>query len=110
MTPRSPLHEIRNWCDLARISCYQAAKLAKACRVSDRTLRRFFHDELLTSLRVWLERRRINDAKKKLQRGVIRVKQAAREAGYAHSEHFSRSFKALCGISPKEWMATRRAV
>ena len=109
---RPALRAVRNWRELAQTVGYRAVPLAKACGVSPRSLRRFFHEDLKTSLRVWLKRQRIYFAKKELKAlaaGGGQIKEIALvNAAYTRSQNFSRQFKRTCGVSPSEWILSHQ--
>ena len=67
-------------------------------------LHRLFHDHLGTSPVAWLHRQRIAAAYPRLQRGEA-VTVIALDLGYASSQHFARTFKALVGVTPSSWTA-----
>ena len=101
--PPSILKGVSDWRERARNACYSASKLAKLCSVSERTLRRYFHDELHLPLRDWLKRTRVAEAKSLLRAGV-QIKATAFAVGYKHHTHFSRQFKSASGVAPRAWI------
>jgi AraC-like DNA-binding protein len=100
--PRSILNAVRDWPRLAEAAHYRASKLAKLCRVSLKTLRRFVREQRRVSLRTWLEELQARKAEQWVRRGK-RVKEIADALGYAHSAQFSRWFKRMHGLSPRVW-------
>jgi len=110
---RAKLRATRDWRRLARDARFKVPALAKACGVSTRTLRRFFHDELRTSLRVWLTRQRVYFAKEELRRRApldLQIKAIAYDAAcYTRPENFSRQFKRTCHLSPSAWLLAQFA-
>jgi AraC-like DNA-binding protein len=109
MKPRSRLRLIHNWRELARKANYHAASLAKLCRVSTRTLRRFFREYRRMSLRAWLGNQICDQAKQLIRQGE-RIKEVARDLGYNQTPQFCRHFKVTLGISPKAWRKTLRNI
>jgi AraC-like DNA-binding protein len=95
----SRLHHIQNWPELAGRAEWSAALLAKQCKVSARTLERFFHEMMGVCPRVWLFEQRQRQALELLRDGSS-VKETAIMLGYKSPTHFSRDFKKQFGHSP----------
>jgi len=95
----SQLHHIRNWPELAGRAEWSAALLAKECKVSARTLERYFHENTGVCPHVWLFERRQRQALELLRDGSS-VKETAIILGYKNPTHFSRDFKKHFGHSP----------
>jgi AraC-like DNA-binding protein len=89
------------------------AAIADAHRISVRYLHLLFEGEEST-VRKLIQRRRVEECARELaRRGRVTptVSAVARGWGFANVAHFSRSFKAVYGRSPRDWRdATRAAV
>ena len=75
-------------------------KIAKAACMSQRHLSGKFREAMGTSAMAYVNRLRIEEAKRKLIRGGCSIAEAAREAGFENISYFHRVFKQLEGISP----------
>jgi len=95
----SRLHRIQNWPELARQAQWSAALLAKQCKVSARTLERYFHEKMGVCPHAWLFEQRQRQAVELLRDGSS-VKETAIILGYKSATHFSRDFKKHFGHSP----------
>jgi AraC-like DNA-binding protein len=67
-----------------------------------RTLRRRFRREFNTTPQVWLEARRMIEARKLLRAGML-VKQVSLALCYKQVSHFCRKFNECHGLSPQAW-------
>ena len=93
------LHHIQNWPELAREANWSAAALAKECRVSVRTLERYFLKHFGDNPKAWLSEQQQRLAIQLMQNGST-IKETATLLGYKHATHFSRSFKNHWGHCP----------
>ncbi|MFF2351060.1 helix-turn-helix domain-containing protein [Kitasatospora sp. NPDC058115] len=70
-----------------------------------RYLHKLFEREGLT-VRRWIQQRRLEQCRRALggrqERGSS-IAAVAHHWGFANASHFSRSFKAAYGLSPREW-------
>lgn len=81
--------------------------IASAVNLSSRTLLRLFAEEGTTPMR-WLMHERLHASFKALeQRRIERVTDAAFAFGFRNLSHFSRSFKAVHGVSPQQLLRRR---
>ena len=81
--------------------------IATAVGLSDRTLLRLFAEEGTTPMR-WLMQERLNASRAAIeQRRFERVTDAAIAFGFRNLSHFSRSFKALHGLTPQQLLRRR---
>ena len=76
---------------------------ARACHVTPEYFSRLFRKNAGQTAQDFLARLRINHAAKLLQRSNITVKAAAQNVGFSDPYHFSRVFKKLHGIAPREF-------
>jgi transcriptional regulator GlxA family with amidase domain len=93
------LNHIQNWHELAKDANWSAAKLAKLCCVSLRTLERHFLKNMGKSPKAWLSEQRLQRAINLLQDGSS-VKETAGLLGYKHPNHLTNRFKKHCGHCP----------
>ena len=96
---KSGLKRIENWPELAKEARWSAASLAKNCRVSIRTLHRFFLKNMGVSTKAWLAEQRQHNAFHLLGSGSS-IKEAAFFLGYKQSSNFTRKYKKHWGICP----------
>lgn len=97
---QSELDRVANWRELAHQAAYCARKLAQLCKVTPRTLERYFSSHFRKSPQSWLQSLRMQRAVELLRAGH-NVNETAYSLGYADPSHFSRKFKELHGVSPK---------
>ena len=98
------LHQITNWPKLAEEAKWHTGKLVKECKVSLRTLERFFLKKFGKTPKRWLTEQRQIWAAKRLQDGLW-PKEAAADAGYVKHTQFSREFKGYWGFTPSEYVS-----
>jgi YesN/AraC family two-component response regulator len=80
---------------------FTRANLANYLGVNERYLTRCFHDEMgITPVR-YLNRYRIQQAKRLLDGGDCSVTEAAMRVGFTDSSYFGRVFKQEAGVSPR---------
>lgn len=95
------LHRITNWPELAEQADWQAGKLAKTCKISLRTLERFFINKFQKAPKVWMTEQRQISAAKQLQNGAW-PKEVTDSVGYKSQRQFSRAFKDYWGHCPTQ--------
>lgn len=81
------------------------ATIATAQHISVRYLHKLFEGQGSTIGR-WIQHRRLEEARRELARPEARdvaVGTVAKRWGFANATHFSRSFRAAYGMSPREW-------
>lgn len=81
------------------------AQLARVGRMSERSLVRAFRGALGQSPIEHVIRVRLSRASELLARGDVRVTEAAFECGFNDSNYFSRQFRKVMGVSPREYRA-----
>lgn len=87
------------WEALAREVMYSAQRLASRLEMSPRNLQRLFKSRFRETPQKWLDRCRLQEAKR-LLRASKSVKEVAFELGFARQSHFCRKFKAQFGYTP----------
>lgn len=83
--------------------------LTRIAHMSESTLTRTFHRVLGRSPIEHVIRIRILRAADLLQRGDIRVTEAAYQCGFSDSNYFSRQFRKVMGVSPRQFRARQGA-
>ncbi|MFE9359838.1 helix-turn-helix domain-containing protein [Streptomyces olivaceoviridis] len=81
------------------------ATIAAAQHISVRYLHKLFEGQGSTIGR-WIQHRRLEEARRELARPEawdVAVGAVAKRWGFANATHFSRSFRAAYGMSPREW-------
>jgi AraC-like DNA-binding protein len=93
------LTKINDWPKFARSVNWSAAVMAKECRVSVRTLHRYFMRQFGENPRNWIRAQRQHSALELVREGFT-MKEIAGELGYGCPEIFSREFKRYWGKCP----------
>ncbi|MGW7368377.1 AraC-like ligand-binding domain-containing protein [Streptomyces sp. NPDC054841] len=86
--------------------------IAAAHHISVRYLHKLFEREGATVGR-WVQRRRLEECARELARGgqsAPTVSAVAQRWGFVNPAHFSRTFKAAYGATPREWRQQRTAM
>lgn len=76
--------------------------IAKQFNFSESTIRKLFRKEMNCSLQQYISRKKMEEAKVML-RNQNNVTEVSNSLGYADLAHFSRTFKAHVGLSPKQY-------
>jgi len=82
---------------------HRVANLAGMCGMSESHFGRLFKAAFGTSPIDWLRRERINQAKRRLVETTDAMKEIAEQVGYRDRFFFSKDFKALTGLTPREF-------
>jgi AraC family transcriptional regulator, regulatory protein of adaptative response / DNA-3-methyladenine glycosylase II len=98
---KSRLECIIDWELRAEQARYRVANLSEVCGVTNRQLRRFFHEKFGCSPHAWMITKRLEKTKSVLTEGKL-IKEVAFEAGFSQQENFSRQFKQYYGVPPSE--------
>ncbi|ARF81544.1 helix-turn-helix domain-containing protein [Kitasatospora aureofaciens] len=83
------------------------ARIAHANHISVRYLHKLFHTQGTTVSR-WVQRQRLERCRRELSRparAAPTISGVAARWGFVSTSHFSRSFRAAYGMSPREWQA-----
>ena len=75
---------------------------AAALGLSVRTLQRRLYEQDLSYAKL-LQHVRIDTAKNMLEQGNTPIAEIATDLGYRHSTHFARTFRQICGLTPREY-------
>lgn len=95
----SRLRWVNDWIERAQECHWRVAQLARNCGISVNQLEMFFLARFRCRPHELLRRTRLKIALRLLSCGKL-VKEAASEAGYKQSSHFSRDFKRVYGVPP----------
>lgn len=82
---------------------HRAAELAALCGMSESHFTRLFRAAFGTTPIDWLRRERINQAKRRLAETNDAIKEIAAQVGYGDHYFFSKDFKQLTGVPPREY-------
>jgi transcriptional regulator GlxA family with amidase domain len=82
---------------------FSVAKLARRMNMSPRHFARLFTQRLGASPAAYARRLRVEQARSRIEQGATRLKQVARECGFADEQSLRRSFQAVVGITPAEY-------
>lgn len=80
-------------------------ELAGTLSVSESRLSHCFRQEMGVSLKTWILRRKIEEAKKILKQGLS-VAAAADALSFSSATHLSTTFRRITGLSPREYLRT----
>lgn len=83
-------------------------QLAASAHVSVSYLHRLFHSQLGMTPGAYLAKIRMEESKFLLRTGEWSMGQIAAELGFSSQQQFSRQFRAVCGITPSEYVRTLR--
>ncbi|MEM6768961.1 MAG: AraC family transcriptional regulator [Bacteroidota bacterium] len=72
------------------------------------SFRRDFRDQFGTTPNKWLRRQRMHQAVALLNTGEFSVTELSYSVGYENISYFIREFRKVTGLSPKQYMLTRR--
>ena len=81
--------------------------IAAHCFVSKTHLSNLFRNRMGTSVKRYIEARRLEKAQKLLAQPGIQVKDIQRRVGFRSSSHFSSQFRKRYGISPTQYRKSR---
>jgi AraC-like DNA-binding protein len=98
----SRLDRITDWKAVVVKCDFQLAKMARACGVSERTLRRYFQKHFRIRPKEWRDARRLEMALLSLVRGE-QVKAAASNLKFKHPANFSAFVKRQTGRPPVDY-------
>jgi AraC family ethanolamine operon transcriptional activator len=110
---RQGLRRALEYLRTADVSRASVAHLCRVARVSERTLRYAFRDELDLSPLAFLRRSRLHAARRELMNAegaVPRVTDVANRQGFLELGRFAADYRRLFGELPSETLAHRRAV
>jgi transcriptional regulator GlxA family with amidase domain len=82
-----------------------AARLARRMSMSPRHFARLFAERLGASPGAYVRRLRVERARRRIEEGASRLKQVARDSGFADEQALRRSFQQLVGVTPAEYRA-----
>ena len=79
------------------------AKLARRMNMSARHFARMFAARLDASPAAYVRRLRVEQARRRIEEGALRLKQVARDCGFGDEQALRRSFQSVVGITPAEY-------
>ena len=85
-------------------------ELAKRVGISDRTLRRGFHELFGKTVFDYLTEQRMTQAEQWLREKARTVAEVAAIVGYSNPSHFTAAFKRQFGITPRDCLAGKKSV
>jgi transcriptional regulator GlxA family with amidase domain len=77
--------------------------LARRADMSARHFARMFTQRIGTTPAAYVRRLRVEHARSRIESGAARVKQVARECGFADEQKLRRAFRQVLGITPAEY-------
>jgi AraC family transcriptional regulator, exoenzyme S synthesis regulatory protein ExsA len=98
---KSRLDTITNWAELAADANYRVEPLAELCHISISQLERYFRFKLSTTPHRWMIELRLGPFAQ--PQGTRSIKESAAEAGYTRPCNYSRDFKKVFGLSPRNY-------
>lgn len=99
---RSSLQEVQRWALANLAADLTTPALAERAGLSARHFVRLFESEIGVTPAAWVERARVETARRLLETGG-RPKQAAGESGFADIDTFRRAFVRQVGVTPAEY-------
>lgn len=81
----------------------EIAKIAKLCYMSERNFYRYFYKSLRCTPHEYILNRRIHESTVLLSKTDKNISEIAEECGFYDSNHFSKIFRQLKGISPAKY-------
>ena len=85
---------------------FSLSQLAKRFLVESSYLSKAFRQQMGENLMVYIARQKIEKAKEYIQQGNITLTEISFLVGYDDYNYFSRVFKKMTGISPREYKAS----
>lgn len=82
---------------------HRVAELAALCGMSESHFTRLFRTAFGTTPIDWLRRERISQAKRRLAETSDAIKEIAAQVGYGDHYFFSKDFKQLTGVPPRDY-------
>jgi len=77
--------------------------LARRMSMSPRHFARLFGERLGTSPGAYVRRLRVEQARRRIEEGASRLKQVARDCGFADEQALRRSFQSFVGVTPADY-------
>lgn len=105
--PLRKMSEVLSFIDTHYQEPVTMERLTQLAGMSESTLTRAFHKIMGCSPIEHVIRVRIGRAADLLRRSGMRVTEAAFESGFADSNYFTRQFRKVMGVSPREYRQTR---
>jgi transcriptional regulator GlxA family with amidase domain len=102
-TGRSALQEVQRWVAAHPDVDHAVPALARRMGLSPRHFARLFRSELGVTPAVWVERIRVNAARRILEEGRIPPKQVASRCGFNDVDTLRRAFLRQVGVTPAEY-------
>lgn len=84
--------------------------IAEACDYSELHLRRLFREKAGVTPTEYITRARMRRAQRLLRTVQFNVSEVAGEVDFADPYHFSRTFKAVVGLSPRDFEKNDRRI
>jgi len=104
MTRNDSVRDLQQWILTNLEKSHSVVELAKRVAMSPRNFTRVFYREVGCSPAVFVERSRIELARRQLEQGGKTIKEIAHNCGFSSDEHLRRVFKRNCGVTPKEYV------
>lgn len=101
--PVSQLSELLGYMEQHYAEPLTIRELARVARMSETSLFRQFRQIMDRSPMDYLIRLRIHKAAQLLRRDQMRVKEASEAVGFSDSNYFSRQFRHVMGVSPRQY-------
>ena len=104
MTRNDSVRDLQQWILTNLEKSHSVVELAKRVAMSPRNFTRVFYREVGCSPAVFVERSRVELARRQLEQGGRTIKAIAHNCGFSSDEHLRRVFKRNCGVTPKEYV------
>ena len=78
-------------------------RLAERASMSTRHFARLFAQRLGTPPGAYVRRVRVEEARRRIESGGVRLKRVARQCGFADEQKLRRAFRQVLGVTPMEY-------
>ena len=102
-----PILKVQEWIEANHAQAITIEQMGREVGMAERTLKRRFQAATHLSPNLYLQRVRVDKAKKLLLATDLSVKAIAYEVGYENVSFFVRVFKKVVGQTPGQWQGAR---
>ena len=96
-------HKIKNYIYWNRTRCLKVSEIADYMGYSSRYLSSVFADITGIGLKTYIDEQQMEAAKELLANSYAGITEISYQLGYKDSHNFSRTFKRITGMSPKDY-------
>jgi transcriptional regulator GlxA family with amidase domain len=100
---REPLRELQGWIADHVAGDLSVERLAAEVAMSERNFSRAFHREVGVTPARFVERARVDAARRRLEESTIAIDEVARRCGFGTAETMRRTFLRVLGVTPSDY-------